>query len=146
MSWAIKLNSAQTVHVCFYNSFEALAFWLEYVSIESKAVTCSSMVWLDACSETIGWDLFITIIVLKDISNSFECLQIFVSLKVLAMQRSWCVWLAIWQSKVYGDAKVNLTASKHILQKVCLPLQLEVLDTYLRVFERIIGFSFLQLN
>jgi hypothetical protein len=95
MSWAIKLNSAQTVHVCFYNSFEALAFWLEYVSIESKAVTCSSMVWLDACSETIGWDLFITIIVLKDISNSFECLQIFVSLKVLAMQRSWCVWLAI---------------------------------------------------
>jgi len=95
MSWAIKLNSAQTVHVCFYNSFEALAFWLEYVSIESKAVTCSSMVWLDACSETIGWDLFITIIVLKDISNSFECLQIFVSLKVLAMQRSWCVWLSI---------------------------------------------------
>ena len=95
MSWAIKLNSAQTVHVCFYNSFEALAFWLEYVSIESKAVTCSSMVWLDACSKTIGWDLFITIIVLKDISNSFECLQIFVSLKVLAMQRSWCVWLAI---------------------------------------------------
>jgi hypothetical protein len=95
MSWAIKLNSAQTVHVCFYNSFEALAFWLEYVSVESKAVTCSSMVWLDACSKTIGWDLFITIIVLKDISNSFECLQIFVSLKVLAMQRSWCVWLAI---------------------------------------------------
>lgn len=86
VGWAIEINPSQTMHVRFHHTFEPLALWLENVTVQSKAVTCSALVRLDTRSESVSRDLFVAVIVLKDITHRFKCLQVFISLKVLAMK------------------------------------------------------------
>lgn len=62
-------------------------------------------------------DLFIWVIVLKNVSDRFNCVKIFifVHIQIVKWVRLWGV--AIWQSKIDSDLESDFTATKDILKE-----------------------------
>lgn len=97
---------------------------------------CCGLRWY-SCTKSICWDLFVWVIVLKNITYSSDSLDVFVSPIVLAMQRVMLSWITIWQGKIDSDVQIDLTSSKHILKEVGWPNLLELYNfncTFLELY------------
>jgi len=70
---------------------------------------------LNSCSKSVGWYLFIGVIVLKNIADSADRLDVFIPLVVLTMQRIMLSRVPVGQSKVYSDVEIDLTPSEDVL-------------------------------
>lgn len=57
--WAVQTYLLNRVHVGLQHSFKAVAFGLEDISIESKAMSRATRQWLNGRSESVGRDLLV---------------------------------------------------------------------------------------
>jgi len=104
IGWTIKITFAQSILVALHYWFQTIYSWIEDVSIHSKAVRGSIGIWWYCTPKTIQCNLFISIVELKDISDTLNCLKILISLWVEIMKRIWLSWVSIGQGEVNSNA------------------------------------------
>jgi len=80
VSWSVQGHVFDCSLVSLKDSIKAITFWIANITIESKAMTWSSIVRveMEVGPESEGWELFVRIIELKNISNRFERLVVLV--------------------------------------------------------------------
>ena len=78
MSWAIKLHTANRIFIGINYSFNTVTFRLKDIAVEGKTVFSSILPWWDGSSEPQSWYLLFMIIVLKDVSKTFNCVKILI--------------------------------------------------------------------
>lgn len=86
VGWAIEVDVLQCALVCCCDSFEAIDFWVKYVSIESKAVGCPVDCWWDSSTIAKDWDLLLRVVVLQNVSAGLDCLQVLVPVHVKVVE------------------------------------------------------------
>ena len=74
--------------VVLNHSFQAVDPWVEDVSVQSEAVRSPLSVRRDGATEAVQGNLFVAIVVLKNISNISDSRQILVSIWVEIVQRA----------------------------------------------------------
>jgi len=74
-------------------------------------------------SKSIGWDLFVRIVVLEDTSHSLESLVVLIvdelsrAVYSSIMETTWCAWISIGQGVVDRNTETDFTTSEHILEE-----------------------------
>lgn len=106
--------------VSLKHAFKPITLWVKDIAIERKAMR-SFVTIRDPSSELStepeAWELLVSIIELKDISNRFKSLVIFVISHIEVMERIPLCWWAITQSKINCNGKIQFAPSKDILQE-----------------------------
>ena len=80
--------------VCVYNALYVVNLRVEYVAIDGKALGNYAFKFVKFGTESIGWYLFISIIVLQYLANCSYSLNIFVVI-VYVVKRSLFRWNSI---------------------------------------------------
>lgn len=127
MSWTIQICSLNSVLVGWQNSFKPIALRFKDVSVESKTMTCS-VGWWNLASESINWDFFIAVIILKDPTYRGEGLVVLVSIQVLAMQRVSILWVTVRQSEINGDMQTNVATTEDVVKEWAWSFDCEIRD------------------
>jgi hypothetical protein len=78
MSWAIKLHTTNRIFIRINYSFNTVTFRLKNIAVKGETVFSSILPWWDGSSEPQSWNLLFMIIVLKDVSNTFNCVKILI--------------------------------------------------------------------
>ena len=114
ISRSIKFYLLKCIFVSCLNSFNAIAFRIENISVQGETMRRSSIYWGNDCSKSISWYFFIRIIILKNASYCFQCLQILILLIILVVKRVYLWGLTIRSCKVNCNIQINLASSKNI--------------------------------
>ena len=61
-------------------------FWVKNVAIKGKAVVCYVTIWWDRGTEAENWYLFVTVIVLKNVTDGADRLQVFILLHIQVVE------------------------------------------------------------
>lgn len=103
--------------VDFNYVFDAVHLGVENVTVQSEAVVCILAEGRNGSSEAEHWDLLIAVIVLKNISNSFDGFQVLVALHIEIVERGRLRWVSIRQGKVDRDGESNLAPAKNVFKE-----------------------------
>ena len=122
----MELCDLQAAMVGLDNSFDAVAFWLEIVTIHSKLVIGHREA-LNASAKAICRNKLIRVVVLKNSADRFQGLKILVLVNVFVMQRIRIICLPVGSSEVNSDDQVQLAAAEDVLEEVDDRLELKTL-------------------
>ncbi len=92
---SVEINIHNCISICFYYSFNSIAFRIKNVSINCKTMSSSVIYRWYLCSKTKSWNILVRIIILKNWSNWLDCLNIFILIWIEEVQWLGIVWVTI---------------------------------------------------
>jgi len=100
----------------------------------------STLVW-NLSSISQNRNLFVSVIVLQDVSHRFYGIQIFIALQVLfVMEWWWFFGVPIWTRVIDCNCQTNFTATKDILQECRSTFDLERCELHLVAVKSLLAF------
>ena len=109
----------------FLNTIDAR---VEYITVQGKAVGCTSRVGWDCATKAVKINLLVTVVELKDVAYATDSLQILVAVRVEVVQGVHVSGVSIRERKINGHSEVNFTTAEDILKEGVLALNLEILE------------------
>lgn len=86
VSWAIEIDTLNSVFVRLENFIKAVDFRVENVTVQSKAVFSLISIRRNGCSKSKDRDLLVFVIVLKDVADRSNSIQVLVLLHIQVMK------------------------------------------------------------
>ena len=120
MSWAMELYFLYGVDIGWYHSVETIAFWFEDVTVQCKAMWCTTLNRWYYSSKAIYWYAFIGIVILQNVTDCFKSLKIFVFEWVFVVKWISLWWIPIRISEINCYRQIDIASTKHIVQEANL--------------------------
>ena len=96
----IKVWVVQSMIISGCDSFQAIHTWVENVTVHSKAVWNSLVIWCHCTSKAIKLYLLVCIVELEDVSYALYGLQVLVFRWIQVVEGVRHCWVSIWDSEI----------------------------------------------
>ena len=127
--------------VGFQNAVDSFTFWVENISVYCETMTGPIIERRRTTShlstESQNGKLFISIVKLEDIHDSFQGLIILIPIEIRTVKRIAFSWVAITKRIVNSNSQIKLTTTKNVLQETISALKRQVLEWNLRFLREI---------
>lgn len=117
MGWPVQIARVQSMPIVRYHSINAIDSWVKDIAIQGKAVRRPLRKGRDTPTKTVKVNHLVSVVVLKDVTNTADSLQVLVAIWVVIVERGGLPRVSIGQGEVDCHRKFDFAATKHILEE-----------------------------